>query len=186
MSHGRVSLGTVTLLIPLMALGGCVSSSRFGDDPFGRPAMASTGGPEPIEPIPSGPIMTSDLPPLEGEDGLVEDGTRVAALPKPPTAPAGPVITTPTWRTMVGGWTAKEASGSCKVTLSSTPTLDFYKAATSGCSNKDLSRVSSWEFRSGEVYLYQPGGTVAARLKAGSGSMDGVLTNSGAPLNLSK
>src|SRR3712207_7504094 len=47
--------------------------------------------------------------------------------------------------------------------LSSTPALDLYRASASGCSNQDLSRVNAWDYRDGEVYLYQTGGAVAAR-----------------------
>ncbi len=38
------------------------------------------------------------------------------------------------------------------------------------------------DYRDGEVYLYQPGGTVAARLRPAGGAMDGALSKSGAPL----
>jgi hypothetical protein len=72
------------------------------------------------------------------------------------------------------------------VQLSSAPALDLYKASTSGCSNKDLARISAWEYRDGEVYLYQPGGAVAARLRGGSGSLEGVLAKSGAPLRMTR
>ena len=49
-----------------------------------------------------------------------------------------------------------------------------------------LARVTAWDVRDGEVYLYQPGGAVAARLRAAGGSMDGVLAISGAPLTLTR
>jgi hypothetical protein len=87
----------------------------------------------------------------------------------------------------VGAWMARDAAGgSCRVQLSSAPALDLYKATASGCSNKDLARVTAWDFRDGEVYLYQPGGAVAARLRSSSGSLQGVLAKSGAPLTLSR
>jgi hypothetical protein len=87
----------------------------------------------------------------------------------------------------IGGWTAREASGtSCRVQLSSTSALDLYKASASGCANKDLARVSGWDFREGELFLYQPGGAVAARLRASGSSLEGVLTKSGAPLALAR
>ncbi|PIK73003.1 hypothetical protein CS379_10825, partial [Methylobacterium frigidaeris] len=71
---------------------------------------------------------------------------------------------------------------SCRVNLASTPALDLYKASSTGCTNKDLAKVTAWDFRDGEVYLYQPGGTVAARLRPAGGAMDGALSKSGAPL----
>jgi len=88
---------------------------------------------------------------------------------------------------VVGGWTARDASGaSCRVQLSSSPALDLYRASASGCANRDLARVTAWDFRDGEVYLYQPGGAVAARLRASGSAMSGVLAKSGAPLSLSR
>jgi hypothetical protein len=88
---------------------------------------------------------------------------------------------------MIGGWTARDATGgTCRVQLSSSPALDLYRASTSGCSNKDLSRINAWDYRDGEVYLYQPGGAVTARLRSGGDGMTGVLAKSGAPLSLTR
>ena len=86
----------------------------------------------------------------------------------------------------MGAWTAREASGSCRVQLSSSPALDLYRASASGCANRDLGRVTAWDFRDGEVYLYQPGGAVAARLRPSGSAMEGVLAKSGAPLTLAR
>jgi hypothetical protein len=46
--------------------------------------------------------------------------------------------------------------------------------------------VTAWDYRDGEVYLYQPGGAVAARLSSSGGSMSGALAKSGAPLTLTR
>ncbi|MFD0460634.1 hypothetical protein ACFQY9_00660 [Microvirga aerilata] len=66
------------------------------------------------------------------------------------------------------------------------PALDLYRASASGCSNQDLSKVNAWDYRDGEVYLYQTGGAVAARLRGSSASLSGVLAKSGAPLTLAR
>lgn len=89
---------------------------------------------------------------------------------------------------MVGGWTAREATGgSCRVTLSSTPALDLYRANASGCANRDLQKVTAWDYRDGEVYLYQPGGSVAARMRVSDGSsLSGVIARSGANLSMTR
>ena len=88
---------------------------------------------------------------------------------------------------MTGNWTARESSGgACKVTLSSVSKLDLYGASTSGCQSKDLQKVTAWELRGDDVFLYEPGGTVAARLKARGGQISGTLSKSGAPVTLSK
>jgi hypothetical protein len=101
-------------------------------------------------------------------------------------APQQVAVASPSRSAVVGGWTARDAAGNCRVQLSSTPALDLYKASASGCANRDLARVTAWDFREGEVFLYQPGGAVAARLRPSGGSMDGVLAKSGAPLTLSR
>jgi hypothetical protein len=73
------------------------------------------------------------------------------------------------------------------MTLSSSPALDLYRASISGCANRDLSRVTAWDYRDGEVYLYQPGGTVAARMRVESGSsLSGVVSRSGAGVTLTR
>jgi hypothetical protein len=88
---------------------------------------------------------------------------------------------------VVGSYTARDAAGAtCRISLSSAPSLDLYKAASTGCTNKDLGRVTAWDFREGEVYLYQPGGSVAARLRGSGGELAGVLAKSGAPLTLTR
>lgn len=89
---------------------------------------------------------------------------------------------------VIGGWTAREATGgSCRVTLSSTPALDLYRANASGCANRDLQKVTAWDYRDGEVYLYQPGGSVAARMRVTDGSsLAGVIARSGANLTMNR
>lgn len=89
---------------------------------------------------------------------------------------------------VIGSWTAQEATGgSCRVQLSSSPSLDLYRANATGCSNRDLQQVNAWDYRDGEVYLYQRGGSVVARLRVGSaGTMNGAITKSGAGLSMNR
>ncbi len=88
---------------------------------------------------------------------------------------------------MIGNWSAREASGgNCRVTLSSAPTLDLYKASSSGCQSRELQRISAWELRGDEVYLYEPGGGVAARLKQSGRGFEGAAAKTGAPISLNK
>lgn len=118
------------------------------------------------------------------QPGLRGSNNQVAGLG---TAPAAPRPSS-SRDSVVGSWNAREATGgSCRVQLSSAPTLDLYRASSSGCANKDLQRITAWDYRDGEVYLYQQGGTVAARLRATSGSaLDGAVTKSGAALSLNR
>jgi len=124
--------------------------------------------------------MPGAMPPGTGADIA---GLPPAAPPSAPAASAAPASRT----AIVGNWTARDASGkSCRVQLSSAPALDLYRASASGCSNQDLSKVNAWDYRDGEVYLYQTGGAVAARLRGSSSALSGVLAKSGAPLSLSR
>jgi hypothetical protein len=154
--------------------------------------------PEPVTAIPADPVTSEPLPPPPGSPVASGPAPIVADVPVMPASPA-PMEPAPariaavesapaaSRASAVGGWMAREASGtSCRVQLSSTPSLDLYKASATGCGNKDLARVTAWDFRNGEVYLYQPGGAVAARLRSSSGSLEGVLAKSGAPLTLSR
>jgi hypothetical protein len=190
----RHGFALAAALCAALALGAC-TSTRFGGAPIQSATAAPVLDPEPIEAVPSAPVETAPLAPIEGQPlppvagapmapGMTPPpgGTEIAALP-PAAPPAAPASRT----AMVGAWTARDASGgSCRVQLSSSPALDLYRASASGCSNQDLSRVNAWDYRDGEVYLYQTGGAVAARLRGSSASLSGVLAKSGAPLSLSR
>jgi hypothetical protein len=179
-----------------LALGAC-SSSRLGGPPVRSANAAPLLDAPPVEAVPSGPIEATPLPPVDGvplaSDPMAPppnpDIAGLPPAPPPPTvaAPAPTAAPAPSSRTaMVGNWSARTSGGSCRIQLSSTPALDLYRASASGCSNQDLSKVNAWDYRDGEVYLYQTGGAVAARLRGSSGSLSGVLAKSGAPLSLAR
>ncbi len=176
-----------------LTLAAC-TSQRFGTS-SGRFASNSqsqdSAQPEPVEALPSGPISAEPLAPIGGTAPVDTMGgeTNVAALPNvTPATPMTPSTPPAANRfSLVGGWTAKDATGaSCRVVLSSTPTLDLYRASTSGCTNKDLAAVTAWDYRNGEIYLYQSGGTMAARLRGETNNVSGALTKSGAPISMSR
>lgn len=188
---GRAAL----VIVAAATLAGCGSTRFGGSEPPIRTARATTAVPEPFDPIapsvPSGSVTAEPLPPVGGSLGsgpVVADvpsaGAPVVASIEPPPAA---VSAGPSRSASVGTYTAKDATGaSCRINLSSSPALDLFRASASGCQNKDLSRVTAWDYREGEVYLYQPGGSVAARLRGSSASLSGVLAKSGAPLTLSR
>lgn len=179
------------LAVAATGLAGC-ESLRFGGR--GAAAGARAPGVAPAEPtvssIPSGSVTAEPLAPPPG-GGRPQAAEVMPGAPQPTevlgTNPgAGPPAGS-SRSSAIGGWTAREASGStCRVNLSSTPSLDLYRANAAGCANKDLARITAWDFKEGEVYLYQPGGAVAARLRAGDGGLNGVLSKSGAPLALTR
>ena len=136
-------------------------------DPFFDP---TAGGGQP-------PVTGTTQPPV-----MSGGGGQVATLGGAPTRPA------PASRDrVVGTWNAREATGgSCRVQLSSSPALDLYRATATGCSNRDLQQVNAWDYRDGEVYLYQRGGTVVARLRGDASGLSGAVTRSGAGLSMSR
>jgi hypothetical protein len=192
----RQSLSTFAVLCLGASLGACASSRLDAPRTRGTspqtsldtvPALPSgTVTAAPLAP-PPGVAASPDAPPAPGAQAALPPATPTV-IPEPvaPPAPPPPVVTSGR-ASVVGSWDARDATGAnCKVTLSSAPALDLYKATASGCANKDLARVSAWDFRDGEVYLYQPGGAVAARLRQGGGGLEGALTKSGAALALNR
>jgi Protease inhibitor Inh len=183
------------ILCSALALGACTSSRFGGHGPGSASAAAPAPAPlsDPIEAVPSGPVLAEPLPPLPGEGGMTPapaaPGTDIAALPPAAQQAAPPPAPAPSQgrSSLVGGWSARDASGaSCRVQLSSAPALDLYRASATGCANQDLAKISAWDYRDGEIYLYQSGGTVAARLRGSGGTLNGVLAKSGAPLTLAR
>jgi hypothetical protein len=201
-------------ILPLFALAACESSSRFGN--YGSPSQPMAQRvPEPmiaaptprVESQPLGAPPGTEVSPQPGQVGIGGDplnptaplangdiiaptpggssgNPRVAALPKAePAAPRAPTRTGVT-----GNWTLSEASGGrCKATLSSAPALDLYKASTSGCKSREMQRITAWELRGSDIYLYEQGGAVAAKLQqSGAGGFSGATAKSGAPVTLSK
>ncbi|MFF8799292.1 MULTISPECIES: AprI/Inh family metalloprotease inhibitor [unclassified Methylobacterium] len=183
----RGVLSKAACLALAASVGACASNRFEGPRERPRPQAAL----EPATPaLPAGTVTSEPLAPPPGAAAApsepppsVADAPAIVEAPPPPAPP--PVVATGR-SSVVGSWNATDAAGSCKVSLSSTPSLDLYKASTAGCGNKDLAKVSAWDFRDGEVYLYQPGGTVAARLRQAGGGLDGALSKSGAPLSLAR
>ena len=181
-----------------VTLGGC-SSMRLGGFDERPPVRAANPAPEltpsdPIDAAPSGAIASAPLAPIESQPLSPVGGSPmpssssaapgdVAALPQPSLpAPAAPSRTA-----MVGNWILREASGeSCRVQLSSSPALDLYKASAANCANKDLAKLNAWDYRNGEVYLYQRGGSVVARMRSSGSGLEGVLSKSRAPLSMAR
>lgn len=152
---------------------------------------SATSLPPPVYPGSSGPVAADAPPPPSSGNVTVSElpppNGAVTPAPNQPSQTERIVETRPQARagnSVIGTWTARDGTGStCKMTLSSAPALDLNKASASGCANKDLQRVNAWKQDGSEVYLYAAG-TVVARLPAGS--MNGVITRSGAPVTLSR
>jgi hypothetical protein len=176
---------------PLPPVGGASNpnlSQLPPSDPGGvntSPGLPPIGSSVPIDPEPPVRAPRPNPPPVSEPAAPPSPPPQVAARPEP--APTQQGSSAPTRTSVTGNWRAREATGAnCRVTLSSTPTLDLYKASTSGCQSRELQRVSAWELRGDEVYLYEQGGGVAARLKQSGSSFEGTAAKTGAPVSLSK
>ncbi|MFC0217998.1 AprI/Inh family metalloprotease inhibitor [Pseudochelatococcus lubricantis] len=156
------------------------------------PPPGSQAAPEPtLTPMPSattpppGADLSQGADPNAALDNNPPPGP-VASLPASPPPAAPPPAVAPSRTSVTGSWRASEAAGSsCRVTLSSAPSLDLYRASSSGCASQDLKSVNAWDLRGNEVYLYARG-NVVARLRGGGGNFNGVLAKSGAPVSLSR
>lgn len=145
-----------------------------------QPGLPPAGSSVPIDP-PSEPKPVERAParpPVEEERPA-----QTAARPEPAPRQEAP----PTRTNVTGNWSAREASGgACRVTLSTTPTLDLYKASSAGCKTREMQRVTAWELRGEEIYLYETGGSVAARLRKSGSNYEGASAKTGAPIVMSK
>lgn len=169
---------------------------RFGaNSGISAPTTAPDGSPLP----PSG--QAGQLPPpgqqLPGAvdappaGGLAPPpaGQKLASAPasRPPEPAAEAAPERPSQSRLTGNWSVNQGGqGKCSLTLSNAPALDLYRATTSGCA-AGLAKVNAWELRGSEIYLYERGGGVAARLKQGGDrSFNGALAKSGAPVSINK
>jgi hypothetical protein len=84
-----------------------------------------------------------------------------------------------------GTWKAVVGTSSCRVQLSSAPSLDLYKASTQGCTNNALDKVNGWSFREEKILLFSRG-EVVARLSGQEASLEGTTSASGTPIQLSR
>jgi hypothetical protein len=166
---------------------GAISTAPVESQPLPPPVYPGSQ-PTTVPALP-GQTATADVPRIEPSQPATPEqiggnaGTQIATLG---TGRASAPVSNRDG--VIGGWTAREANGStCRVTLSSSPALDLYRASAGACANKELQKVTGWDYRDGEVYLYQPGGAVAARLRVNDrASLSGAVTRSGAGLTMSR
>ncbi|MGL4728182.1 MAG: AprI/Inh family metalloprotease inhibitor [Bosea sp. (in: a-proteobacteria)] len=171
---------------PLPPIGGAPAPTQVStlpgatppDDPLFRPSPPPTAAT-------TGSTTPPEVPTLGGAGRVATLGDGSQGAGRSGSARSGPVSSRDG---VIGGWTAREVTGgTCRVMLSSSPALDLYRASAGNCQNKEIQKVTAWDYRDGEVYLYQPGGAVAARLRVNDGaSMSGAVARSGAGLSLSR
>jgi hypothetical protein len=137
--------------------------------PLDRPALDAGSGPEPL----SGSVPQQlALSQRETSADAQASAPGVFTPPQRPSSYAG------TWRASVG-------SASCRIQLSSVPSLDLYKASAQGCSSNGLKTVNGWSIRDNQVILFSRG-QVIARLSGAEAALSGRLNGSEAEMTMTR
>jgi hypothetical protein len=131
---------------------------------------------------PSEPSFLAERAPAGFADPSQAADVAVASGPANP-----PGVFTPSQRasSYAGSWKANVRGTSCKVQLSSVPSLDLYKASTQGCAEEVLRGVNGWTFRENQVILFSRGQLVA-RLSGAEAALEGSLNGSDSEIRMSR
>lgn len=175
---------TVVALAGGLVLSGCGVSG--GDAPVvgvpvtsvqssGLPPLAGAApaGATPLPAVPSPSIPATNLP--QSSQAGLPAGAPPSLLATPPAAgtvvasgavaaPPSPVRATgigpSTPQIVAGEWnsTDRNASASCRITLTAVAVQGIYRASPYGCTSQDLFRISGWVLRGDELTLVAAGG----------------------------
>ena len=126
-------------------------------------------------------VLTPPVPVAPDQAAIPTAPPQVGAQSNPPGVFTAPQRAT----SYAGAWNASVGAASCKVQLSSVPSLDLYKASTQGCNNETLRSVNGWSFRENQVILFSRG-QVVARLSGAEAALGGTLSPSGAAIRMSR
>lgn len=203
-------LALVTVCGAALSLGACDAPARFGGGSFGsvppsggsgalynapgpgaslgNPSVggSSLGAPVQVSPQAQN-IGVANLPPIDPNAPPLDPNAKpVQPKPKPVASAPADAGAAPATRTGVtGAWTAVSAGSRCRVQLSTSPSLDRYKASSAGCDG-EMRGVTAWDFRDGEVVLFKPGDQVAARLRGANAKTFNGTTSAGAAVSLAR
>jgi hypothetical protein len=134
-----------------------------------RPALDADTNQDPL------PAPSSQYPvPVQRETGADAQASAPGVF-TPPRRPSS----------YAGTWKASAGSVSCRIQLSSVPTLDLYRASPQGCSSDALKAVNAWTIRDNEVILLSRG-QVIARLSGAEAALSGTLTGSKTELTMTR
>ena len=146
-----------------------------GGEDFARYTLPPDHGPAPTQPPEPAPVFEEPVAQPPRNAGQFE------AYANPP----GVFSTSRRPSSYAGAWKANAGGISCRVQLSSVPSLDLYKASSQGCQITRLQGVNGWTLRDNQVILFSHG-QVIARLAGAEASLEGVLTDSDAALTMSR
>ncbi len=142
------------------------------DPPASAPVVGTlepSGSPVPVEPAPSSsaPVSTG-----QSSAGSTSSPPGVFAAPQRASSYAG-------------AWKASVDASTCKVQLSSVPSLDLYRASTQGCAHEGMRSVNGWSFRDNQVILFSRGQPVA-RLAGAEAALAGHLNGTGSEIRMTR
>ncbi len=125
--------------------------------------------------------LEAPLAPGPGQSAPLQHETNAAV------GANGPGVFTPPQRasSYAGTWKASVGPESCRIQLSSVPSLDLYKASAQGCSGNALKTVNGWSIRDNQVILFSRG-QVIARLSGAEAALSGTLNGSEAELTMTR
>jgi hypothetical protein len=173
------SLGLVLVMGALGVLAACSPTS------FGRstPTVTATPPAPTLQPVQTGSVSTSDLPPIDGSTVLPQnppsttgtptvpgntaslDGSMSTSSPgfllddvgSPGNTTGGRNLTgSVTIEQLLGGWTVIVGAEQCRLNLTYTAkgSTGRYRASTPGCLVEGLTNVTSWNLLGNQIQFY--------------------------------
>lgn len=132
--------------------------------PWASRHVAPPGGPvaTPDQPPPSHAEAPPTLPPSDPQQGA-EVAAKAGARSQPNTEPQPISIAS-----LSGRWALRIGRDTCQIQLSTSSTLDLYKASISRCQDTALREVNTWALRGNAIELYSKGRVVAHLQPSGS------------------
>jgi len=178
-------VGTLTRsLAVMMVIGGTAVLGACSPTSFGRlaPTVTATPPPPTLQPVQTGSVSTSDLPPIDGSTVLPQDppttgtptvpgntasldGSASTSSPgfllddvgSPGNTTGGRNLTgSVTIEQLLGGWTVMVGAEQCRLNLTYTAkgSTGRYRASTPGCMVEGLMDVTSWNLLGNQIQFY--------------------------------
>jgi Protease inhibitor Inh len=203
MIFNRRTLSALGLFLAAGSIAGCSTTSPFGDN-------QRAAAPAQLPPVQSGSVQSSNLPPLQGQDGAITtadtfdptaggdpalagqtasvDGSFVSIddVGGSTLTPAGRDLSgtlTPT--KLLGAWTVSADLQQCRLNLTQTTKTGTsrFRASTPGCTMSGLMVVSSWQLAGSQVQLFDENGDIIAAFQQTGNRFVGTMAG-GIPVSM--
>lgn len=131
---------------------------------FRSPLGSSPSGVPPLQPAPTTPVESMQLPPPPGMEEPQQPVDEAAAAAQLQEAQQSAVaIAKPD---LAGAWTISSGGETCKLFMNLTSWTGGYRANTRGCASEELKSIGAWDLGGKEVTLKDSSGSPVARLYA--------------------